>query len=173
MVAIKGSDLNVIGFVEAFHVGPKQKPTSILIKPSFTTGRKGAAFGIASAWFNPYNKQDSCNYIVDAAQVLNCVPDRQSSYPYGAGAYVNTITINMCYDPPEGPPRYEVVCNTAKLVAMLCKKHKIRLRILSEEEINRWGKRKWRSRGGIDILDCIGLNPDQFYDLTRAMYNNL
>jgi hypothetical protein len=159
-------------FVEALHVGPPQRPTTILVKPSYTTGERGAANAIAQAWHQPYNKVDSCHYVVDEFQTLNCVPDKMASHPYGVGAFKNALTINMCYNPPEEPTQL-VMFNTAKLVAQLCKKYRIRVKFLTDDEIDQWGKRKWKSRGGIDTLDCWPLNIYEFEVLIRAAFKNL
>jgi hypothetical protein len=164
--------LRAVAFVEAFHVGSKQRPTTILVKPSFTTGDKGAANAIAQAWHNPHNKVDSCHYVVDEAQTIQCVPDNRMSHPYGVGAYQKALTVNMCYDPPKVPTDL-VMFHTANLVAHLCKKYKIKCRILDEEQIDEWGKRKWKSKGGIDLLDCWPMKESEFDVLVRAAYKNL
>lgn len=145
-----------IPFVQAYHVDGGQKPTSIILRTSFTTGDKGAALGIANAWMNPYNKTSSCHYVVDEAKVYRCVPDRIQALPFG-NEIKGAISINICYDPPYGPvdaARYRA----ASLVARLCKLHKIRVCSLSSDEEIRWLRHKWRSRGGI-ILKTVGDFP--------------
>ena len=161
-----------IVFVEAKNVGPKQRPTTILVKPSFTTGDPGAANGIAQAWHKKYSRLDSCHYVVDEKQTIQCVPVRKASFPYGAGAFTNAITINMCYDPPSRPSNL-VMFHTANLVAHLCKEHRIKLRFLDDEQILRWGEHKWKSRGGIDVLDCWPLGYTDFDVLTKAAFKDL
>lgn len=159
-------------FVQAHNVGPKQKPTTILVKPSFTTGRKGAANGIAQAWHKAYNKVDSCHYVVDEKQTLHCVPDDRSAFPYGYMPFTNAIVVNMCYDPPNRPTN-AVLLNTAKLIAQLCKEHKIKPKLLDDEQVSYWGKKKRRSRGGIDVLDCWPVPETDFEIYIKAAYKNL
>jgi len=153
---------NNIPFVEAAHVDGKQRPTAILLRTSFTTGDKGAALGIAYAWHNPNNKIDSCHYVVDEGTIIRCVPDKVIAKPMGHIIYKSSISVNICYDPIEGPV-FDVVDRTAGLVARLCLLYKINFKVLTISEENRWVKHRWRSRGGI-ILKTVGEFPtDDFF----------
>lgn len=151
-----------IPFVQAHHVAGRQRPTSILLKTSFTTGDRGAALGIANAWTNPYNRTASCHYVIDESRVYRCVPDKAQAMPFGT-KIKGAITINVCYDPSEGPLD-AVFYGTSHLVARLCKLYRIRPRLLSHQEEMRWLSKKWRYRGGI-ILKTVGDFPaDKFLD---------
>lgn len=160
---------NDIPFVEAAHHGGRQRPTAIVLRTSFTTGDNGAALGIANAWHNKNNRVDSCHYVVDEAKVFRCVPDRVMAFPLQSTStlYKNTISINICHDPPVCPDE-DVIYGVGHLVARLCKLHKIKVRILDRivdaNEECRWVKHKWRSRGGI-ILKTVGDFPvDRFLE---------
>jgi len=147
-----------IPFVEAAHYGGRQRPTSILIRTSWTTGDGGAANGIAQAWHNPNNRVDSCHYVVDEKQTIRCVPDKLEAFHSGSD-YKGTVCINVCHNPPV-PPKDTIVFRTAKLTARLCKLYRIPVRILSISEEQRWIKHSWKSRGGI-ILKTAGDFPIQ------------
>jgi N-acetylmuramoyl-L-alanine amidase CwlA len=149
-----------IPLVEAVHYGGKQRPTAIVLRTSWTTGDKRAANGIAQAWRNPYNKVESCHYVVDVAQTIRCVPDKVVAF-HTTPNIKNAISINVCYDPPSAP-EWQVVDRAAYLTARLCKLYHIPIRILDDREEERWMKHKWRSRGGI-ILKTAGEFPtDEF-----------
>jgi hypothetical protein len=162
-----------IPFVQAHHVGRRQRPTSVLLRTSFTTGDKGAALGIANAWTNPYNKMDSCHYVIDEARTYRCVPDKIEAMPTRIPSKVHgTISVNLCYDPPAGPSK-EVLYRSTLLVARLCKCYRIKPRILSETEMDKWMDHKWRSRGGI-ILHTVGDFPvDKFLDSVLDNFQTL
>lgn len=158
-----------IPFVQAHHVGGKQRPTAIVLRTSFTTGDAGAAHGIAQAWHNPNNKIDSCHYVIDKQQVIRCVPDKVAARSVYTSIYRNAITINVCYDPPE-PPKDMVIVNTAKQVARLCQLYRIKRRILNKEQELEWLKRPWKTKGGI-ILNTVGSFPTyDFFDRVEFYY---
>lgn len=148
--------------VEAAHVGGRQRPKAILIRTSWTTGDKGAANAIAQAWHISTNRQDSCHYVVDEAQTIRCVPDKFEAF-YATPRKKGIISINICHNPPE-PPDPEILYRLTKLTARLCRLYNIRVRILTEDEEERWLKHSWKSRGGI-ILRTVGAFPtkDFFY----------
>ena len=158
-----------IPFVEAAHHGGKQKPKAILLRTSWTTDEQGAANGIAQAWHNPRSRIDSCHYVVDVSQTLRCVPDKVVAFPFYTG-YQGAISINVCHDPPTGPT--ELTLNrAAKLTARLCKLYSIPVRILSDEQEQRWLKHQWRRRGGI-ILKTVGEFPaDEFFTMIERNYH--
>jgi hypothetical protein len=136
-----------IPLVEAAHYGGRQRPSAVLLRTSWTTGRAGAANGIAQTWHNPRNKVDSCHYVIDTARVIRCVPDKIEAYPM-PHRYKGAISINLCYDPPFTDDM-RIVMRAAELTARLCKLYNIPVRVLSTEDEANWRKRRWRSRGGI------------------------
>jgi hypothetical protein len=149
-----------IPIVEAAHFGGRQRPSAILIRSSLTTGDKGAANAIAQAWHNPYNRIDSCHYVVDDSQTLRCVPDKVVAYP-GFPEHKGAISINVCYNPSGGPSPL-TLSRTIKLTARLCKFHTFPVRIFDEATEEKWLKHKWWYRGGI-ILKTVGNFPaDEF-----------
>lgn len=158
-----------IPFVEAAHVGGKQRPTAIVLRTSWTTGESGSANGIAQAWHNPYNKLDSCHYVVDAFQTIRCLPDKRESF-YTKYPLKRVISINVCHNPPSAPDE-EVVLRVAKLSARLCKLYRIPVRILSKTEEAKWVKHPWRHRGGI-LLSTVGAFPtNAFLKCLEAEYS--
>lgn len=147
-----------IPFVQAHHIGSKQRPTAVVIRTSFTTGVAGAANAIAQAWHNPNNHTDSCHYVIDEFKVIRCVPDRISCRSVYSSRYNrNSITINVCHDPPS-PPVESIVYRTSRQVARLCRLYRIRHRLLNEDEIDKWVEHPWKFRGGI-ILATVGDFP--------------
>jgi hypothetical protein len=147
-----------IPYVEAVHRGKRQRPTAVLIRTSWTTDLRGAANGVAQAWHNPYNRIESCHYVIDEAVVLRCIPDKIQAFPTKAN-HKGAISINVCYDPPV-MPMFTTMCLAAEQTARLCKLYRIPVRLLSEADEERWMKHKWRSRGGI-ILKTAGDFPTE------------
>lgn len=169
---MRKKELQGIALVEATHVGPRQRPTSIYLRSSFTTASKGAANLIAQAWHNPNNKVDSCHYVVDETQTLRTMSDYRESYPIGKIPYKNVISINVCYNPPDRPSPL-VFEHTVKLVARLCKLHNINVAVLNDKQINKWSAHRWRSRGGIIINDCWGVSNEAFLSLVKLEYRSM
>ena len=169
---MRKKELQGIGFVEAYHVGPRQRPTSIYLKPSFTTGDQGAANGIAQAWHNPNNRTTSCHYVVDEAQTLRCLSVYKASYPIDKTPYKNVISITVCYDPPD-TPSVKVAQHTARLVARLCKLYDIKLRLLDGDLFDKWSLHRWRTRGGIIIKDYWGVSAEAFLVLVQIEYRSM
>jgi N-acetylmuramoyl-L-alanine amidase CwlA len=158
-----------IPFVQAHHIGKKQRPTAIVLRTSFTTSDGGAAHGIAQAWHNSNNRIDSCHYVIDERQIIRCIPDNRASRSIYTSSYRKAITINVCYDPPSVP--LDVIVNrTAKQVARLCKLHRIKLRLLTKEQELEWLNRPWKHRGGI-ILKTAGYFPsEKFFTRVQDEY---
>lgn len=169
---MRNKELKCFALVEAHHVGPRQRPTAIYLQSSFTTGDKGAANGIAQAWHNPNNKVSSCHYVVDESQTLRCMPDNKSSFPFDKTPFKNAVSITVCHNPPTKPSS-KVLDDTATLVARLCKLHKVRVRILEIDQMNKWLKHRWRSNGGIIIQSLWGVSKEEFLDLVLLKYENL
>lgn len=168
--ALLGSN---IPFVQAHHTGPKQRPTAIVIRTSFTTSDAGAALGIAYAWHDPTNRVDSCHYVIDEMQAFRCVPDRLASRSlYTLRFNKRAIVINVCHNPPVAPVD-RVTHLAAKQVARLCRLHKIRPRLLDGDDQLRWIEHPWKHRGGI-ILATAGPFPTiEFFDLVKHYYTKI
>ena|SRR5436190_9173631 len=159
-----------IPFVEAAHQGTRQRPSAVLLRPSWTTGDNGAANGIAQAWHNPNNRVDSCHYVVDESRILRCVPDKTVAFPVGQGSK-GMVSINVCYDPPFGPEPV-ITFRAAQLTARLCKLYHIPVRILSDSEEERWMKHKWRFLGGINLKTVGDFPADDFFDSVEHEYRS-
>jgi hypothetical protein len=143
-----------IPFVEARHVGRKQKPTAIVLSLSSTTSEKGAALGIASYHHSASSPLVSHHYIIDEAETYRCISDNVAAYhsPHGA------ISILLCAEPDEFEPHWPVLTRAAELVAVLIYGYGIPNRYLDEEMEESWKKHKWRRRGGL-IVRAAGTWP--------------
>jgi hypothetical protein len=149
-----------IPFVEARHVGKKQKPTAIVLDLSATTSEKGAALGIAMYHHSINAPSESHHYIVDEAETYRCVPDNVSAYrsPYRA------LSVLICAQPHEYEPLWEdataalVLYRAAELVASLLSTYKIPVRYLDADDEQKWINHSWRRRGGL-IVQAIGTWP--------------
>jgi hypothetical protein len=164
---LRKKELHGIAFVEAHHVGPRQRPIVIHLKPSWTTGDAGAANAIAQAWHNPRNKVSSCHYVVDESQTLRCLSDYRASFPIDDEPYKNAITINVCYDPPSMPSE-KTLSSVAMLVARLCKLHNIKVRYIHHNTFS-WFKR----HSGIIISDLWGISEEEFLSKVQSNYVSL
>lgn len=165
--ALRGDN---IPFVEAAHYDGRQRPSAVLLRTSWTTGDSGAANGIAQAWHNPNNRVDSCHYVIDESQVLRCVSDKIDAY-HTTHNYKGAVSINVCHDPPFSPEP-AIVCRAAHLTARLCKLYRIPVRIMGDEDEQRWMKHKWKSRGGI-FLKTVGNFPvDEFLASVEFEYRS-
>jgi hypothetical protein len=160
-----------IPFVQAHHVGPKQRPTAIVLRTSFTTGIKGAALGLANAWHYPNNRIDSCHYAVDEFQVIRCIPDRLSCQSAYTDCYKNSITINVCYDPPDEPSDL-TMHRTAKQVGRLCRLHRIKVRMLDSDQEKQWIVHPWKRRGGIVIATSGDFPINRFLSSVQEAYRS-
>lgn len=140
-----------VPFVEARMMGPKQKPTAIVLDLSFTTSDKGAALGIARHLHSRNAPSTSFHYVVDEAEIYRGVWDDRSAYdcPHRA------INILVCAQPQEHVDAWDeaipVLHRTASLVADLILAYKIKARYLDEASKQKWLKRRWRHRGGLIV----------------------
>lgn len=156
--------MQTIPFVEARHIGGKQRPKSILIRVSNTTSQTGAAFGIASAWHKVANNVDSCHYVVDEESTFQCVPDRIQAMATHYGSK-NTISINVCAQPASRATDWfdlehnAVFERTAKLVADISDRYKIPVR-----DTNWITHHPWFFRGGIIVCVKGAWPTEQFLD---------
>lgn len=159
-----------IPFVEAQHVGGKQKPTAIVISLSMTTSEKGAALGIANYQHRFDSPRKSAHYVVDEAVTYCCIPDNVAAY----GNPHRTINVQICAQPHEDVPLWEngtaapVMHRAAVLVADLMVLYKIRPKNLRGSSEERWFKHRWRRRGGL-IIKVTGTWPyEVFLDDVKA-----
>lgn len=160
---------NNITFVEAFRIGKKQRPRSILLRITETTTDDGAALGMAVAWHRDVSSIPTCHYAVDLLRIINCVPDNRIARN-GADTMKHTVSIGLC----AYPTTYEglwtadrdtncVLENAAELVARLCITHKIPVRSLSSDEL----LKKRRSKGIATLIP--GAWPEAYF-LERVEY---
>ena len=147
-------------YVEVTHQGGRQRPSSILIKTSWTTGDKGAANGIAQAWHNPNSRVESCHFVVDDVQTLRCVPLGRASFPR-VEAFKGAVSICVCYDPPAEPTE-ATLANAAKLTARVCKRYHFPGRHIEPSECRQWYERGWKRNGGI-VFDLPDVFPVKYY----------
>ena len=159
-------------YVEALHQGGKQKPTAIILRPSFTNSKDGAALAVAQYWHRSASFWDAGHYTVDENKRFRCVRDNvvagQSKTDKGA------IRIALCADPVSGTTFWGeaihgcVLRKTAELVAELALAYKIKVRYLSPKEQDRWHKYPTRRRGGIIVVEESGWPADEFLAEVRA-----
>lgn len=165
-----------VPYVQALHQGGKQKPTAIILRPSFTNSKEGAALAVAQYWHRSESFWDAGHYTVDEDKRFRCVRDNVIAGKDDSGK--GEIRIAMCADPVsqttfwgEDEHRF-VLRNTAELVAELGLAYKLRLDYLDEEGLARWRKRKTRRRGGIYVHEPTSGFPRQaFLDEVRTQYS--
>lgn len=161
-------------YVESAFKGGRQRPTAIIISPSFTTSVKGAAVGIAKTWNRGRTQLDPSHYVVDETTVVRCVDDKffVASSPHDVD--MGAIRIMICAHPANASfwdlARHGMVLQkTSELVAELIVKHKIKLAYMNEQTMRRWEEHPWRRRGGIFIDENAGEWPHQhFMDAVQA-----
>jgi N-acetylmuramoyl-L-alanine amidase. len=143
----------VAPFVEARNKGGKQRPTLIVLSSSWTTSDKGAALGIANTLHRSNSPEKSFHYVVDEESVFQCVWDHVVALHCGYDK--GSIGIKMCDDPSlllrrwSDKPHQKVLYRLAELTAQLCLAYGIPARFLTDEQLLKWSKRKWKSKGGI------------------------
>lgn len=165
--------------VEAKHQGGKQKPTAIILRPSFTHSRDGAALAVAKVWHRGESFWDAAHYVVDDTKRFRCVEDNviAGTTKEDKGA----IRIAICAEPYTNTVFWNAIEHelalekTAKLIAELMLVHKIKHRYLDDAEKARWGKFRTRSRGGIYVTETNGWSTERFaakvdYHLTVSQY---
>lgn len=160
-------------YVQALHQGGKQKPTAIILRPSFTNSKDGAALAVAQYWHRDSNAfWDAGHYTIDDEKRFRCVRDNVIAGKDQSAK--GELRILMCADPvsrdtfwDEDQHRF-VLRNTAKLVAELSLIHKINLTYLDEDRLSRWQSRKTRRRGGIYVVEQRGWPFDEFMNEVLA-----
>ena len=154
-------------YIEARNKFGRQKPTAIIIKPSFTTSEKGAAYGIAYGWFLSNKPWWSGHYSIDARKTYRSVIDTViagTKEDHDRGG----IRIAVCAEPLDRtvmwhPKEHKVVLHRlADLVADLVLCYGINLKELNAEETSCWRKRPSRRRGGLIIEETSGWDSEAF-----------
>ena len=141
-------------YIEAHLKGGHQRPSAIVLTLSDTTSSSGAALGLANFWHKRNSKFDSCHYVVDESMTYQSIWDNQQACysPKGAIAISLCARRTMEHLEWEGPgSRRDALERAAGLIAALCKAHKIRPRILSIKDYQKWSNFKTKRRGGIFI----------------------
>lgn len=159
-------------YVEAYHQGGKQKPTAIILRPSFTNSEEGAALAVAQYWNKSSSFWDAGHYTVDSTKRFRCVRDNVIAGIDNSGK--GELRVALCADPISGKQFWDedehrlVLRNAAQLVAELSLAHKIKVRYLDEDRLERWGKFRTRARGGIHIYETSGFPFQAFIDEVNA-----
>lgn len=161
-------------YVEAQHQGGKQKPTAIILRPSFTNSKDGAALAVAQYWHKSASFWDAGHYTVDESKRFRCVRDNVIAGKDDTDK--NAIRIAMCADPISGTQFWDVNAHrfvlrkTAQLVAELCLAYDINYAYLDDEGLTRWRKRRNRKRGGIYVHEPSGFPYQEFQNEVRTQY---
>lgn len=159
-------------YVEALHQGGKQKPTAIILRPSFTNSKDGAALAVAQYWHRSSSFWDAGHYTVDSEKRFRCVRDNVIAGTDETAK--NAIRIAICADPISGSVFWDVdghrlvLRRTAELVAELTLAYKINVDYLDEDSFARWERRRTRRRGGIYVIERNGWPAQAFLDEVRA-----
>lgn len=153
-------------YVQARHQGGKQKPTAIILRPSFTNSEDGAALAVAQYWHRSSSFWDAGHYTVDSSKRFRCVRDNVIAGVKDTDK--GAIRIALCADPigrevfwdwtEHGP----VLMRTAELVAELSLAYKIEPRYLDEGDFERWANRRTKRRGGIYVFEKSGWPYEEF-----------
>lgn len=159
--------------VEAFYQGGKQKPTAIILTPSFTTSAKGAALGVAMNWHTSGSPLKSGHYTVDEVQRFRTTPDKRVA-GHWQDSQKNAIRIMVCAEPYSAGTFWHddvhipVLQKTAELVAELSLAYNINVAFFTEESFERWRQRPNRRRGGILVDTPEGWPWQRFYNDVMA-----
>lgn len=154
----KSDILRNIPIVEAINPATHhQRPKAIFLTPSWTTSDAGAAYGRALTW-NCNNDPQAAHYVVDAENVYQCIPPKQAK-GYDNGSHPDTIFIEMCMQPEDisgdvhmaslEDSYSSMVLRTSALMAELIREFRIRPRVLTQYEWDRYYDFPTRKRGGI------------------------
>lgn len=160
-------------YVQALHQGGKQKPTAIILRPSFTNSKDGAALAVAQFWHrSESNFWDAGHYTVDSDKRFRCVRDNVVAGRDSSGK--GELRIAICADPVSNNTFWDedehrlVLRKTAELVAELSLVHKIKLTYLDDEQYARWQIRRTRRRGGIYVIEQRGWPYAEFLQEVKA-----
>lgn len=159
-------------YVEAHHQGGKQKPTTIILRPSFTNSEEGAALAVAQFWHKSASFWDAGHYTVDRNKRFRCVRDNVIAGIDNSSK--GELRIAICADPFSGKQFWNldehglVLHNTAKLVAELTLAYKIPVSYHTEESLSSWRKFRTRRRGGIYVDEYSGFPFQHFINEVNA-----
>jgi N-acetylmuramoyl-L-alanine amidase CwlA len=118
-------------FIAARWHGGKQTPRLIVMHSTVGPTRKGSARNVA-AYFARETNKTSAHYVVDEAEVIQCVGDHAVAYHCGYNQ--DSLGVEMCDNPADkrGLRRWDdaehvrLEIRTARLVAELCLAYGIR-----------------------------------------------
>jgi hypothetical protein len=156
--------------------GGPQNPGLIVLHSTVTSTKAGAARNVAR-FFQTEAQPTSAHYAVDAADVIQCVPDHRIAYHCGYNQ--DSIGIEMCDMPVLGsmshwlvppvkrlgarplfhggritplrwiePTHRAMLARTAHLTAELCLAYDIPIRLLDNSELEDWDTRGRRAVDG-------------------------
>lgn len=146
--------MNTYPYVEARHQGGRHRPTSILIKPSWTTSDEGAALGVAQRQHMHDAPHETFHFTVDEEQIFQCVPARTVA-GHEHCAQKGLLKIKVCFDPSvtqygwNSGTYVRLLDQLSTLTAQLTVDYKIRPRMLNYLTFDRWTSWHTRRRGGI------------------------
>lgn len=117
-------------FIRARNQGGSQKPKAIVMHGTVTSDNKGTARNVANWWNGPTSPMSSAHYVVDPAEVIQCVGDHNIAYHVGYNT--GSIGIELC-DEQQGPANrwldqdsQAILDRAARLTAELCLAYGIR-----------------------------------------------
>lgn len=130
-------------FIRARRHGGRQTPKAIVMHGTVSSDNAGTARNIARWWNGPGSPASSCHYVVDPAEVIQCVGDH--TVAYHCGYNTGSIGVELC-DEQTGPAsRWEdadsqaILRRAARLVAELCLAYGISPKRPSIAELKRKG----------------------------------
>src|SRR6478735_1801399 len=160
-------------FIEAQHQGKKQKPTAIILSPSFTTSAKGAALGVAMNWHSKSSPHESGHYTVDEVERYRTTSDKRVAGHWHCSRK-GAIRIMICAEPYSAGTFWHddvhrpVLQKTAELVAELSLVHRIKVVYFTPSSFDRWAERPSRRRGGLLVDAPEGWPWQRFYNDVMA-----
>lgn len=160
----------VVPFVEARYQGRKQRPKAIFISSSHTTSEEGAALGLSNAWHRKISSLPAPHYVVDEKAIYRCIPDhKEAERKPGRGA----IHVHLCSEPFDNVSFWDdaehvrVLDLAEDLVAQLALAYRIPIRLLAQEDEDRWLNGSWLRRSGV-ANQVVGEFPtDRFLQNVR------
>ncbi len=160
--------LDTIPKVQAKSQGRKQRPTAIVVRPSFTPSRAGSALALAQCWLRYDNFWEAGHYAVDESQRFECVPvNRVAGVKDGVRGAVRIAVSAEPFSRTQFwaiDEHLPVLRNLAELIALLCTSYKIRPHRLTTEAYNTWSLYPFRFNGGIYIEETSGFPESWFFD---------
>lgn len=130
-------------FIAARHKGGPQTPKAIVLHATVSPDNPGTARATANWWHGATSPDTSAHYVVDPAEVIQCVGDH--TIAFHCGYNTGSIGVEMC-DEQTGPAsRWQdadskaIVARTATLVAQLCLAYGIEVVNPTTAELSRKG----------------------------------